>query len=79
MYDEVMKLSREVPSKQSEIIKVINEIKDELFDVREQLSPVLKQSEVSVSSQSEMSATPLMQEMINILEIVKALKQDIYL
>lgn len=79
MFDEPTNLSKvAVAVKEPEVFKVISEIKNELFRIREVLSPVLQGAE-QLKQTSPSGSTVLQQELMSVLEIVKDLKQDIYL
>ena len=78
MYAEDSVKRMDIPVKQPEVFKVIQNIKDELFNIREQLGPVLTTSDKSSGLQSP-TQTHLMQEVQSVLEIVIALREDISL
>ena len=78
MYDDVMSTA-DMPERQPEVFKIISEIKNELFKTRDRLMPVIQSKEQLSKSTSPSGSTPLMQELSEVLDIVRSLKQDIYL
>lgn len=71
--------SADMPERQPEVFKIINEIKNELFKTRDRLMPVIQSKEQLSKSTPSTGSTPLMQELSDVLEIVRNLKLDIYI
>lgn len=80
MYDEYENKA-DMPAKEPEAFKVIGEIKNELFRIREGLSPVLINNRERLGKESlpVVDSTPLANELAIVLQIVRDLKKDISL
>jgi hypothetical protein len=78
MYDEPSADLVKAVSKQSEVLLLISDIKNELYRTREKLQPVLQAAE-QLKQTGPSGSTALLQELSSVLEIIKDLNQDIYL
>jgi hypothetical protein len=64
---------------QPEVFKTIEQIKNELFKIRENLAPILLIKEGGLEKGPPVGKTPLHQELLCVLEISTNIKRDISL